>query len=111
MKTSNTERPKISLFSNLVVGLRGGFDNRQDFIFVKANDPRQNCKLHDVDTTLAAFEPCHKRLVAFELLSQLLLAETRILTCINQRTDERQLAICSDCFRHASHTFCDVASG
>ena len=55
MKTSNTERPKISLFSNLVVGLRGGFDNRQDFIFVKANDSGQNCKLHDVDTTFAAF--------------------------------------------------------
>lgn len=100
-----------SLASNPVVGLRGGFDNRQDFIFIKANDPRQNCKLHDVDTTLAAFETCDKRLVAFELRRQLLLAETRVLTCINQRTDERQLAICSDCFRHASHTFCDVASG
>ena len=60
MKTSNTERPKIFLFSNLVVGLRGGFDNRQDFIFVKANDPRQNRELHDIDTTLAAFEARHK---------------------------------------------------
>ena len=43
-----------SLASNPVVGLRGGFDNRQDFIFVKANDPRQNCKFHNVDTTLPA---------------------------------------------------------
>ena len=60
MGTHNAERPKIALLSNLVVGLRGGFDNRQDFIFVKANDPRQNCKLHDVDTTLAAFKACHK---------------------------------------------------
>lgn len=49
-----------SFGSNPVVGLRGGFDNRQDFIFVKANDPRQNCKLHDVDTTLATFETCDK---------------------------------------------------
>ena len=65
-----------SLASNPVVGLRGGFDNRQDFVFIKANDPRQNCKLHDVDTALAAFETCHKRLVAFELRRQLLLAET-----------------------------------
>lgn len=105
------ERPKNSMLSNLVVGLRGSFDNRQDFFFVKTNDPRQNCKLHDVDSALAAFETRHKRLVAFELGRQLLLAETRILTCINQRTDKRQLAICSDSFRHASHTFCDVASG
>ena len=111
MGTHIAERPKITLLSNFVVGLRGGFDDRQDFIFVKANDPRQNCKFHDVDTTLPAFETCHKRLVAFELRRQLLLAETRILTCINQRSDECQLAICSDCFRHASHTFCDVASG
>lgn len=77
MGTSNAVPPKISLFSNLVVGLRGSFDNRQDFIFVKANDPRQNCKLHDVDTTLAAFETCHKRLVAIELRRQLLLADPR----------------------------------
>ncbi len=60
MGTSNAERPKISLLSNLVVGLRGGFDNRQDFIFVKANNPCQNRKLHHVDTTLAAFETRHK---------------------------------------------------
>ena len=60
MGTHEAARPKISLLSNLVVGLRGGFDNRQDFIFVKANDPRQHCKLHDVDTTLAAFETRHK---------------------------------------------------
>ncbi len=60
MATHNAERPKITLFSNIVVGLRGGFDNRQDFIFVKANDPRQNRELHDVDTTLAAFETRHK---------------------------------------------------
>lgn len=60
MGMSNAVRPKISLFSNHVVELRGGFDNRQDFIFVKANDPRQNCEFHDVDTTLAAFETRHK---------------------------------------------------
>ena len=60
MGTHKAVRPKISLLSNLVVGLRGGFDNRQDFIFVKTNGPRQNCKLHDVDTTLATFETCHK---------------------------------------------------
>ena len=71
-----------SLASYPVVGLRGGFDNRQDFIFIKADNPRQNCKLHDVDTTLAAFETCHKRLVAFELRRQLLLAETRILESV-----------------------------
>jgi len=60
MGTHKAVRPKISLLSNLVVGLRGGFDNRQDFIFVKANDPRQNRELHDVDTTLAAFKTRHK---------------------------------------------------
>ncbi|SDO84394.1 hypothetical protein SAMN05216196_11120 [Lutimaribacter pacificus] len=60
MGTHEAARPKISLLSNLVVGLRGGFDDRQDFIFVKANDPRQNRELHDVDTTLAAFETRHK---------------------------------------------------
>lgn len=30
MGTHNAERPKIALLSNLVVGLRGGFDNRQN---------------------------------------------------------------------------------
>lgn len=60
MGTHGGERPKTALLSNPVVGFRGGFDNRQDFIFVKANDPRQNRELHDVDTTLAAFETCHK---------------------------------------------------
>ena len=100
-----------SLASNPVVGLRGGFDDRQNLERVKADGARQDDQLDNVDPALTAFETCHKRLVAFELRRQLLLAETRILTCINQRTDERQLAICSDCFCHASHTFCDVASG
>ena len=100
-----------SFGSNPVVGLRGGFNDRQNLVRVKANGARQNDQLDNVDPALTTLNAGNKGLVAFELRRQLLLAETRILTCINQRTDERQLAICSDCFCHASHTFCDVASG
>ena len=37
MGTSNAEHPKISLFSNPVVGLRGGFDDRQYLEGVKSD--------------------------------------------------------------------------
>ena len=37
MVTHKAERPKITLFSNLVVGLRGGFDDRQYLEGVKSD--------------------------------------------------------------------------
>jgi hypothetical protein len=37
MGTHKAERPKITLLSNLVVGLRGGFDDRQYLEGVKSD--------------------------------------------------------------------------
>ena len=37
MGTQKAERPKIALLSNLVVGLRGGFDDRQYLEGVKSD--------------------------------------------------------------------------
>ena len=100
-----------SFGSNPVVGLRGSFDNRQDFIFIKTNDPRQNCKLHDVDPAFAALNARHERLMALEPVRQVVLAQACAFARVDQRLAECHLPFASDCFCHASHTFCDVASG
>jgi len=94
-----------------MVGLRGGFDDRQNLERVKADGTRQNDKLDDVDPAFSAFEARHERLMALELVRQVVLAQARILTCVDQRPAECQLSFASDCLCHASHTFCDVASG
>ena len=111
MGTSERKRPKNALFSNLVVGFRRGFDNRQYFIFLETDDPGQNREFHDVDASLAAFKTRNERLVPFEFGGQFLLAETRSDPCVDQRPAQSLLSFAPDCSRHASHTFCDVASG
>ena len=112
-----------SFGSNPVVGLRGGFNNRQDFIFVKTNDPRQNFErvkadgagqndqFDNVDPALTAFKTGNKGLVASEPIRQVFLAEARFDARVDQRLAECHLPFASDCLCHASHTFCDVASG
>ena len=102
---------EISFSSNPVVGLRGGFDNRQDLILLEPDDPRQDCEFDDIDATFAAFKTRNERLVPLELGGQLLLAKSRFDPGVDQRLAQSLLSFASDCFCHASHTFCDVASG
>ncbi len=111
MGTHGAERPKITLLSNLVVGLRGGFDDRQYLEGVKSDGTRQLDKLNDVNSALSAFDTSHERLVMPEFGCQFFLAESRFIPGVDQRLAQSLLAFASDCFRHASHTFCDVASG
>ena len=87
-----------------MVGLRGSFDDRQNLERVKADRTRQNDQLDNVDPAFAALNARDERLMALEPVRQIVLAQACAFTRVDQRTDERQLAICSDCFRHASHT-------
>jgi hypothetical protein len=50
-------------------------------------------------------------LMALELDRQVLLTEARLDAGVDQCLAECHLSRASDCFCHASHTFCDVASG
>lgn len=97
--------------SNPVVGLRGGFDDRQNLDRVKANGARQNDQFDDVDPAFTAFEARHERLMALEPVRQVVLAEARGFSRVDQRLAECHLSFASNCICHASHTFCDVASG
>jgi|TARA_R100000541_G_C1828012_1_gene73588 hypothetical protein len=100
-----------SLASNPVVGLRGGFNDRQNLERVKADGARQDDQLDNVDPALTAFKTGNKGLVASEPIRQVFLTKARFDTRVDQRPAECHLSLASDCFRHASHTFCDVASG
>ena len=100
-----------SLASNPVVGLRGGFNDRQNFERVKADGAGQNDQFDDVDPALAAFKTGNKGLVASEPVRQVFLTEARFDTGVDQCLAECHLSRASDCLCHASHTFCDVASG
>ena len=100
-----------SLASNPVVGLRGGFNDRKNFERVKADGAGQNDQFDDVDPALAAFKTGNKGLVASEPVRQLLLTEARLDAGVDQCLAECHLSRASDCLCHASHTFCDVASG
>jgi hypothetical protein len=94
-----------------VVGFRGGFDDRQNLEGIKANGARQNDQFDNVDPALTAFNAGNKRLVAFELVSQFSLTKACLNPGVDQRLAECHLSRASDCVCHASHTFCDVASG
>ena len=102
---------EISFSSNPVVGLRGGFDNRQNLFFLETDDPCQDGEFDDIDAPFAAFKTRNKRLVPLEFGCQLLLAESRFNPGVDQRLAQSLLSFASDRFGHASHTFCDVASG
>jgi hypothetical protein len=104
-------RPKIPLLSNSVVGLRGGVDDRQNLEGVKADGAGENDQFDDVDPALAAFNSRHEGLMALELDRQVLLTESRLDAGVDQCLAECHLSRASDCLCHASHTFCDVASG
>ena len=97
--------------SDPVVGLRGGFDERQNLGGVKAKGAAKHDQLDDIDPALATLDAGHQRLVAFEPDRQLLLPETRLDAGLDQGLTEGHLSLASDCFRHAPHTFCDVPSG
>jgi len=94
-----------------VVGLRGGFNDRQNLERVKADGARQNDQLDNVNPALTAFEARHERLMALEPVRQVVLAQACAFTRVDQRLTECHLPFASDCICHASHTFCDVASG
>ena len=111
MGTSNSVRLKISLLSNSVVGLRGGVDDRQNLEGVKADGAGENDQFDDVDPALAAFNSRHEGLMALELDRQVLLTEARLDAGVDQCLAECHLSRASNCLCHASHTFCDVASG
>jgi len=100
-----------SLASNPVVGLRGGFNDRQNLERVKSDGARQNDQLDNVDPALTAFKAGDEGLVASEPVRQVFLAKARIDASVDQRLAECHLSLASDCLCHASHTFCDVASG
>jgi len=100
-----------SFGSNPVVGLRGGFSDRQNLDRVKTDGARQNDQLDNVDPALTAFKTGNKGLVASEPVRQVFLAESRLDASVDQRLAECHMSLASDCFRHAPHTFCDVASG
>jgi len=102
---------KKSSASNPVVGFRGGFNDRQNLERVKANGARQDDQLDNVHPALAALKTGNKGLVASEPVRQVFLTETRLDAGVDQRLAECDLSFASDCFCHASHTFCDVASG
>lgn len=94
-----------------MVGLRGGFNDRQNLEGVKANGARQNDQFDDVDPALTAFKAGNEGLMALELDRQVLLTEARLDAGVDQCLAECHLSRASDCLCHASHTFCDVASG
>ena len=94
-----------------MVGLRGCFNDRQNIEGVKADGPGEDDQLDDVDPALTAFNARHEGLMALELDRQVLLTEARLDAGVDQCLAECHLSSASDCFCHASHTFCDVASG
>ena len=100
-----------SLASNPVVGLRGGFNDRQKLERVEADGARQDDQLDNVDPALTAFKTGNKGLVTSEPVSQVFLTKARFDTGVDQCLAECHLPFASDCFCHASHNFCDVASG
>ena len=100
-----------SLASNPVVGLRGCFNDRQNIEGVKADGPGEDDQFDDVDPALAALKAGNKGLVASEPVCQVFLTKARFDTGVDQRLTECHLSLASDCLCHASHTFCDVASG
>ena len=94
-----------------MVGLRGGFDDRQNLERVKADGAGEDDQFDDVDPALAAFNARHEGLMALELDRQVFLTESRLDAGVDQCLAECHLSCASDCSRHAPHTFCDVASG
>jgi hypothetical protein len=109
LKTEQTFKNSSVLYA--VVGLRGGFNKCQNLRRIEPNGPCENDEFNHIDPALPAFDPCNKRLMAFEPLSQILLGKASPFARIGQRLDEYLLPFASDRFRHAPHTFRDVASG
>ena len=89
----------------------GGFNHCQNLKWVKTNSACQNNQLNNVNPALPTFNTCHEGLVMSEFDRQFFLAEARLNPGVDQRLAQSLLPFASDCFRHASHTFCDVASG
>jgi len=94
-----------------VVGLRGGFNDRQNLERVKPDGTGEDDQFDDVDPALATFNAGHEGLMALEPDGQVLLTEARLDAGVDQCLTECHLSRASDCLCHASHTFCDVASG
>lgn len=94
-----------------MVGFDGGFNDRQNLERVKANGADKGDQLDDVDPSLAALDARHEGLTAPEHDRQVSLTEARLDSGIDQCLTKGRLSGASDCFRHALHVFCDVASG
>ena len=94
-----------------MVGLRGGFNDPENLIGVKADGAGEDNQLDDVDPALAAFKAGNEGLVASEPVRQVFLTKARFDTGVDQCLAECHLSRASDCLCHASHTFCNVASG
>jgi len=73
-----------SFVSNPVVGLRGGFDDRQNLEGVKADGAGEDDQFDNVDPALAAFEARNERLMAFEPVRQFILTEARLDPGVDQ---------------------------
>lgn len=97
--------------SNSVVGLRGSFNDRQNLERIKADGAGKDDQFDDIDPALATFDAGHQRLMTVEPIGQFVLPQSRVGSSVDQRLAQGLLPFASDCFRHASHTFCDVASG
>lgn len=96
---------------NSVVGFGSGFDDCQYFRYIKTDGARQDDQFDDVDPSLATLETRHQRLMTLESRRQSFLIQASGLPGLDQCPAEGHLSFASDRFRHASHTFCDFASG
>ena len=97
--------------SNPMVGLRGCLNERQHLGGIKAHGAGEDDQFDDVNPALAALNARHEGLMAIESNCQVLLTEARLDASVDQCLAECHLSRASDCLCHASHTFCDVASG
>jgi hypothetical protein len=69
-----------------MVGLRGGFNDRQNLERVKTDGTRQNDQLDNVDPALAALKAGNEGLVASEPICQLFLTKARQSPSMKRRT-------------------------
>jgi len=79
-----------------MVGLRGGFNDRQNLERVKADGAGQDDQLDDVDPALAAFNARDEGLMALEPIRQVFLTKDRLAAGVDQRLAECDLSRASD---------------
>ena len=97
--------------SNLVVGLRGGFNDAQNLGRIKPDRTCQDNEFNNIDPALTTLDSGDKRLMTSKPCSHVLLVKTGPIAGVGQCLAECHLPFASDRLRHAPHTFRDVASG